>query len=116
MLYTSDHGENIFDDAHKLFLHASPRASEYELRVPFLVWTSQSFRLLLPEVSQALTANSHKQAQSSRSAFHTMLNIGGISTRYLQTHMSLASMQYQPAPLLYLNDHNEAIPQAECGF
>lgn len=116
MLYTSDHGENIFDDAHKLFLHASPRASEYELRVPFLVWTSQSFRLLLPEVSRALSANSHKQAQSSRSAFHTMLNIGGISTRYLQTHMSLASMQYQPAPLLYLNDHNEAIPQAECGF
>lgn len=116
MLYTSDHGENIFDDAHKLFLHASPRASEYELRVPFLVWTSQSFRQLLPEVSRALYANSHKQAQSSRSAFHTMLNIGGISTRYLQTHMSLASMQYQPAPLLYLNDHNEAIPQAECGF
>lgn len=116
MLYTSDHGENIFDDAHKLFLHASPRASEYELRVPFLVWTSQSFRQLLPEVSRALYANSHKQAQSSRSAFHTMLNIGGISTRYLQTLMSLASMQYQPAPLLYLNDHNEAIPQAECGF
>lgn len=116
MLYTSDHGENIFDDAHKLFLHASPRASEYELRVPFLVWTSQSFRQLLPEVSRALYANSHKQAQSSRSAFHTMLNIGGISTRYLQTHMSLASMQYQTAPLLYLNDHNEAIPQAECGF
>ena len=116
MLYTSDHGENIFDDAHKLFLHASPRASEYELRVPFLVWTSQSFRQLLPEVSRALYANSHKQAQSSRSAFHTMLNIGGISTRDLQTHMSLASMQYQPAPLLYLNDHNEAIPQAECGF
>lgn len=116
MLYTSDHGENIFDDAHKLFLHASPRASEYELRVPFLVWTSQSFRQLLPEVSRALSANSHKQAQSSRSAFHTMLNIGGISTRYLQTHMSLASMLYQPAPLLYLNDHNEAIPQAECGF
>lgn len=116
MLYTSDHGENIFDDSHKLFLHASPRASEYELRVPFLVWTSQSFRHQEPAVAQALSANSHKQAQSSRSAFHTMLNIGGISTRYLQAHMSLASLQYKPAPLLYLNDHNEAIPQAECGF
>ena len=116
MLYTSDHGENIFDDSHKLFLHASPRASEYELRVPFLVWTSQSFQHQEPAVAQALSANRHKQAQSSRSAFHTMLNIGGISTRYLQAHMSLASLQYKPAPLLYLNDHNEAIPQAECGF
>lgn len=116
MLYTSDHGENIFDDSHKLFLHASPRASEYELRVPFLVWTSQSFQHQEPAVAQALSANRHKQAQSSRSAFHTMLNIGGISTRYLQAHMSLASPAYRPAPLLYLNDHNEAIPQAECGF
>lgn len=116
MLYTSDHGENIFDDSHKLFLHASPRASEYELHVPFLVWTSQSFQHQEPAVAQALSANRHKQAQSSRSAFHTMLNIGGISTRYLQAHMSLASLQYKPAPLLYLNDHNEAIPQAECGF
>lgn len=116
MLYTSDHGENIFDDSHKLFLHASPRASEYELHVPFLVWTSQSFQHQEPAVAQALSANRHKQAQSSRSAFHTMLNIGGISTRYLQAHMSLASLQYKPVPLLYLNDHNEAIPQAECGF
>lgn len=116
MLYTSDHGENIFDDSHKLFLHASPRASEYELRVPFLVWTSQSFRHQEPAVAQALSANSHKQAQSSRSAFHTMLHIGGVSTRFRQDHESLASPAYRPAPLLYLNDHNEAIPQAECGF
>lgn len=52
MLYTSDHGENIFDDNHKLFLHASPRASEYELHVPFLVWTSQSFQHQEPAVAQ----------------------------------------------------------------
>lgn len=116
MLYTSDHGENIFDDSHKLFLHASPRASEYELRVPFLVWTSQSFRHQEPAVAQALSANRHKQAQSSRSAFHTMLHIGGVSTRFRQDHESLASPAYRTAPLLYLNDHNEAIPQAECGF
>lgn len=116
MLYTSDHGENIFDDSHKLFLHASPRASEYELHVPFLVWTSQSFQHQEPAVALALSANRHKQAQSSRSAFHTMLNIGGISTRFRQEHESLASPAYRPAPLLYLNDHNEAIPQAECGF
>lgn len=116
MLYTSDHGENIFDDSHKLFLHASPRASEYELHVPFLVWTSQSFQHQEPAVAQALSTNRHKQAQSSRSAFHTMLNIGGVSTRFRQDHESLASPAYRPAPLLYLNDHNEAIPQAECGF
>lgn len=116
MLYTSDHGENIFDDSHKLFLHASPRASQYELRVPFLVWTSTSYQRCEPTVMGALKANSTKQAQSSRSAFPTMLYMGGVSTRYRQDDASLASPKYRPAPLLYLNDHDEAIPQRDCGF
>ena len=34
MLYTSDHGENIFDDSRNLFLHASPVPSYYDMHVP----------------------------------------------------------------------------------
>ena len=116
MLYTSDHGENIFDDSHKLFLHASPRASRYELEVPFLVWASPSYNHCLPATKTALGANLHKQVQSSRSAFHTMLDLGGVATRYRNSQESVASHQYKQEPLLYLNDHNEAIPQADCGF
>ena len=116
MLYTSDHGENIFDDSRKLFLHASPRASRYELEVPFLVWTSQSYNHCLPATKSALAANLHKQVQSSRSAFHTMLDIGGVATRYRNQQQSVASSRYKQEPLLYLNDHDEAIPQADCGF
>ncbi len=116
MLYTSDHGENIFDDQRKLFLHASPRASRYELEVPFLVWTSQSFDQQQPQAKEALGNNLHKDIQSSRSAFHTMLDLGGIATRYRVDKYSVASTSYRVAPLLYLNDHDEAIPQADCGF
>lgn len=43
MLYTSDHGENIFDDDRRLFLHAAPKASDYELHVPFIIWTSDGY-------------------------------------------------------------------------
>lgn len=116
MLYTSDHGENIFDDAHQLFLHASPRASEYELRVPLLVWTSDTYRQAEPQTCQALQSNQRKQVQSSRSAFHTMLQMGGVKTPVFKEQASLASTHYQSAPLLYLNDHNKAIPQSQCGF
>ena len=116
MLYTSDHGENIFDDSRKLFLHASPRASRYELEVPFLVWTSQSYNHCLPATKSVLAANLHKQVQSSRSAFHTMLDLGGVATRYRNQQQSVASSRYKQEPLLYLNDHDEAIPQADCGF
>lgn len=116
MLYTSDHGENIFDDNRKLFLHASPRASQYELHVPFLVWTSQSYQQQEPTAVNSLVRNLHREIQSSRSAFHTMLTLGGINTRYLEENLSVASPKYKPAPLLYLNDHDKPIPQSECGF
>lgn len=116
MLYTSDHGENIFDDNRKLFLHAAPRASHFELEVPFLVWTSKSYNKNQPQIKTALEKNRHKEVQSSRSAFHTMLNLGGIATRYRTDKYSVASPHYHAGALLYLNDHNEAIPQADCGF
>ena len=116
MLYTSDHGENIFDDSRKLFLHASPRASHYELEVPFMVWTSMSYDKNQPQTKAALEKNLHKEIQSSRSAFHTMLNLGGIATRYRIDKYSVASPAYHIEPLLYLNDHDEAISQADCGF
>ena len=56
-LYTSDHGENIYDDNRKKFLHASPNPSEYELRVPLLAWTSSSYRSAYPEIISALRSN-----------------------------------------------------------
>ena len=116
MLYTSDHGENIFDDNRKLFLHAAPKASDYELHVPFIIWTSQGFDKKYPKVVKALADNHTKQVQTSLSVFHTLLGIGGIQTRYRQDEHSVASELYHPGRLLYLDDHNEAILQDEAKY
>lgn len=116
MLYTSDHGENIFDDNRKLFLHAAPKASDYELHVPFIIWTSDGFSKQYPDILKALGENRSKQVQSSLSAFHTMLGIGGIQTRYRLDEYSVASGKYHPTKLLYLDDHDEAIPQEDAKF
>lgn len=116
MLYTSDHGENIFDDGRCLFLHAAPKASDYELYVPFIIWTSAGFSKQYPDILKALGENRSKQVQSSLSAFHTMLGIGGILTRYRQDEYSVASEKYHPVKLLYLDDHDEAIPQEDAKF
>ena len=99
MLYTSDHGENIFDDERCLFLHAAPKASDYELHVPFIIWTSEGFSKQYPDILKALGENRSKQVQSSLSAFHTMLGIGGIQTHYRQDEYSLASDKYHPVKL-----------------
>ena len=116
MLYTSDHGENIFDDERSLFLHAAPKASDYELHVPFIIWTSDGFSKQYPDILKALGENRLKQVQSSLSAFHTMLGIGGIQTRYRLDEYSVASGKYHPTKLLYLDDHDEAIPQEDAKF
>jgi glucan phosphoethanolaminetransferase (alkaline phosphatase superfamily) len=116
MLYTSDHGENIFDDERSLFLHAAPKASDYELHVPFIIWTSDGFSKQYPDILKALGENQSKQVQSSLSAFHTMLGIGGIQTRYRLDEYSVASGKYHPTKLLYLDDHDEAIPQEDAKF
>ena len=116
MLYTSDHGENIFDDERCLFLHAAPKASDYELHVPFIIWTSAGFSKQYPDILKALGENRPKQVQSSLSAFHTMLGIGGIQTRYRLDEYSVASGKYHPTKLLYLDDHDEAIPQEDAKF
>ena len=116
MLYTSDHGENIFDDERCLFLHAAPKASDYELHVPFIIWTSQGFDKKYPKVVKTLADNRTKQVQTSLSAFHTLLGIGGIQTHYRQDEYSVASDKYHPVKLLYLDDHDEAIPQEDAKF
>lgn len=116
MLYTSDHGENIFDDGRCLFLHAAPKASDYELYVPFIIWTSAGFSKQYPDILKALGENRSKQVQSSLSAFHTMLGIGGILTRYRQDKYSVASEKYHPVKLFYLDDHDKAIPQENAKY
>lgn len=110
MLYTSDHGENIFDDDGSLFLHAGQKASRYELHVPLLVWTSDSYNELFPSEVQALQANRERQVESSVSTFHTLLQLGGVHTPVRADSLSLASGSFEERPRSYVNDRNEALP------
>lgn len=110
MLYTSDHGENIFDDDRKLFLHASPIPSYYELHVPLLVWMSPSYEQLCPAEVAALRANSRKSVATSASVFHTLLSLAGIVTPLRVDSLSVASSSYKCGERHYLNDHNLPVP------
>ncbi len=106
MLYTSDHGEEIFDDKRKLFLHASPVPSYYQLHVPFLIWLSKTYREKNVEVHEAILQNREKPVAGNASVFHTMLNLAGVQTPYRADSLSVANRQYLIRPRYYLNDHN----------
>lgn len=106
LIYTSDHGENVFDDRRNLFLHASPIPSYYELHVPLIVWTSSRYRTAFAQTAGALAANKDKCVENSKAVFHTMLQLAGISTPLRADSLSVASSGYRCGTRLYLNDHN----------
>ncbi len=112
LLYTSDHGEDIFDDESGHFLHASPRPSMHQVHVPFVVWLSNSYAKEHPEKEEALKSNIKRVISSSRSFCPTILDIAGINvggTTLVDSTASLVSKSYTPREPLYLNDHNEAV-------
>lgn len=116
LMYTSDHGEDLFDGDRDLFLHASPVPSYYQLHVPFLVWTSEGYDDALPGRITALRQNREKPVATSVSFFHTALDIAGIRWPGHDTKRSVASFDYTPSAMFYLTDHNEAVPLEACGL
>lgn len=109
LLYVSDHGEDIFDDKRRLFLHASPQPSYYQLHVPFIVWMSESFRNYDVTMYDTLLENRNKPIESSVCAFHTMLFLGGVCTPLGNVKYSVTNAKLYNANRKYLNDHNEGI-------
>lgn len=107
--YTSDHGEDIFDYGGRRFLHASAVPSYYQLHVPLLLWQSPEWRATHPRMVEAQRRNASSEAVTSSVLFHTVLDMAGISTPYLDRRRSLVSPSYRTAPLLYLDDRNEAV-------
>ena len=113
MMYTSDHGEDIFDDARHLFLHASPFPSFWQLHVPLIVWTSADYRQRHADIVSCLDANRHRKAESN-SVFHTLLAMGGVETSYRNDALSLASPVFASHPRLFIDDHNEPRLYHQC--
>lgn len=116
MMFLSDHGEDIYDDARERFLHASPTPTYWQIHVPMLVWLSDGYRALHSDKFDVLLSNSGKNVSSSRSAFHTLLSLAGVTTdRYLDA-ADLSSPAYHEPERVFLNDYNEAVDLRESGL
>jgi glucan phosphoethanolaminetransferase (alkaline phosphatase superfamily) len=106
LLYTSDHGENLFDDERQRFMHAHNEVSRYELRVPLLIWGNEAYRRWRPEAWAALQA--HRTSKLSHlDVFPTVLDLARISWDGQLPGDSFASGSFQPKPrpLMDLSDH-----------
>jgi glucan phosphoethanolaminetransferase (alkaline phosphatase superfamily) len=116
LLYTSDHGEDIFDDKRHLFLHASPVPSYYQIHVPLVLWMSDSYRTEYPETVLTAKANRNKNISSSTSLFHSIAALAGIRMPLLNDSLSITAPHFKEQPRIYLTDHNKALPLVETGM
>lgn len=117
MIYSSDHGEDIFDDDRQRFLHASPTPTFHQLYVPMMVWMSPEYKRQFGESSyRNLENNRHKILSPTETVFPTMVSLAGIETPYLNREKSLADSMFITTPLLYITDLNEAVELRESGI
>lgn len=116
LLYASDHGEDIFDDSRERFLHASPVPTYWQIHQSTLAWLSPKLIQRHPDMAKNLEANGRKRISPQKSLFPTMMQLAGIESRYVTDSLSLVSKSYSPAPAVYLNDLNEALPIDSCGL
>jgi len=116
LIYTSDHGEDIYDDSRRLFLHASPCPSYYQIHVPFFMWLSPEYIRKYPSILKAAEENSDKFVASSQAYFHTLMEMAGIRSPRLDGQSSLVNAAYSPLPPRYLNDHNKSVTWEDAGL
>ena len=116
VIFTSDHGEDIFDDGRGRFLHASPLPTYYQLRVPLLVWTSQVYISNYPDAVAQLQAHKSIPVSTNMVVFHTLLDLSGIRSPYKKNSLALSNKDFKPHKRLYINDHNEMLSLDSCGL
>ena len=115
MVYISDHGEDLFDDGRKLFLHSSPIPDYYQIHVPFVIWMSDPYVARYPHTFSV--AEQHREcAMSSRVVFHTLLSLGGVETPYRDEKLSVVDTLFTVLPRYYLNDHNRPLSLDKVGL
>ena len=112
LLYTSDHGEDIFDNGSGRFLHASPRPTLYQVHVPMIAWLSAGYRESYPDIAAAVGRNISCLISTSRSFCPSAFEMAGIKVSgnaMTDTAASIFSDHYEPREQLYLTDHNTPV-------
>lgn len=116
MIYTADHGEDIYDDSRGLLLHSSPCPTFYQLHVPFMIWLSDGIINEVPGLETTLERNRRRNVSSSLSFFDTALDMAGITTPRSPLRWSLMREDYTAPEWRYLNDHNHSVSLKKSGF
>jgi glucan phosphoethanolaminetransferase (alkaline phosphatase superfamily) len=103
LIFSSDHGENLFDDGRRLFMHTQPEPTRYDIHVPLLVWMNPAYRAFRPQAEAGLRANLGRKI-AHPALFPTILDLAGIDWHGKAAGQSLADPGFIERPRLVRRD------------
>ncbi|KQY85392.1 MULTISPECIES: phosphoethanolamine transferase [Roseateles] len=95
LVFTSDHGENLFDDSRNRFMHALQTPSSWDTQVPLIIWSNAAYQALNPGAIERLRMRTAEPV-GHRDLFPTLLDLAGIDWAHAARHVGLASSSWLP--------------------
>ena len=115
LIYSSDHGEDLWDDERRKFLHASPVPTYYQLHIPLFIWFSPAYKEWQPVRYEEAVRHASLPV-ATNVIFHTLLDLARVRTPYWDSTLSVVHPGFKQRPRMYLNDHDQPINYYKVGL
>ena len=112
LLYSSDHGEDLFDGSCDKSGHGNETA--YNFEIASFVWFSESFATQNPKKIQYLKSNQDKKLDQT-SIFPTLIDAANINIPHYQLDRSILNKwSYYPRFVMGSKDYDRSSQQGSC--
>lgn len=109
VMFTADHGENLYDDERNLVLHSGLKPSRFETFVPLVVWANEAYQEKHPDKMAALRM--HRDAAVSHlDLMPSLKDLASITYPGMDARRSLASRDFTPLPKREVWPNKSGVP------
>ena len=103
VIYISDHGEEVYDEAD--FFGHLESVTRSMAEIPFIIWVSQKFSQAYPKLEQRIASSTHRPYMTD-DMIHTLLDIMSIETSEYDPSRSIISASFdQTRPRIFYSKY-----------
>jgi len=95
VIYFSDHGEEIYEERDYMGHGGTTPFLKYQVEIPFMIWMSQSYKELNPNIVNAIKKNLDKP-YTTDDVSHTILDMAGIKFSQFVPERSIVNDAFYP--------------------
>lgn len=108
LYYISDHGENLYDDDRNKLMHGYIKATNYEIEIPLIIWTSKKYNHTYSNKVSSLYNNLNSRINSTNT-FHTLVDLANIKYSTENLKKSFANKKFDTLQKRYFYRSNKTV-------